>query len=421
MIKVTKLENGVTVASDYMSNVETVSLHISVKVGSRNETQELNGISHLIEHMMFKGTKKRNAEEIANAFENIGASFNASTSKEVTTYYGKVLKEYSENLFEILSDMVFNSTFDETELEREKNVVIQEIAMTNDAPDDIISDYYSETAFSNQAFGRTILGPEENIKKFTSEDLVNYVKNNYTADNIFITCAGNLKHEELLNIVNKYLSQYDINKTRERELERAKYTGGYFVKNKDLEQVQCLFGFKGLGCTDKNLYKFMIINNILGGGMSSRLFQDIREKKGLCYTIYSANCSTYETGSFEIYLATDPEKVNFAIESIIKELKNIVKSGITEQEFNRAKISIKSAILMQLEKTSSRAKMLANSLIFRNKVVSVKKIINLIEKIKQEDLIDVLKHIISSKPTIAIYGNIKNMYEYKNIVKMLKD
>ena len=159
----------------------------------------------------------------------------------------------------------------------------------------------------------------------------------------------------------------------------------------------------------------------MGGGMSSRLFQDIREKKGLCYTIYSANCSTYETGSFEIYLATDPEKVNFAIESIINELKNIVKSGITEQEFNRAKISIKSAILMQLEKTSSRAKMLANSLIFRNKVVSVKKIINLIEKIKQEDLIDVLKHIISSKPTIAVYGNIKNMYEYKDILKMLRD
>lgn len=418
MIKVTKLENGITVASDYTSSVGTVAIYINIKVGSRNESLELNGISHLIEHMMFKGTTKRTAKEIANDFENIGASFNAYTSKEVTSYHGKVLKEYSENLFEILSDMVFNSTFDKDELEKEKDVVIQEIAMTNDTPDDIIDEYYDSVSFANQSFGRSILGPESNIKKFTREDLLKYIKDNYTSHNIYITCAGNLKHEELLTIVNKYLSKYKINSESINNPEIAKYTGGYIFKEKELEQIQCILGFEGLGHTDRNIYKFMVMNNILGGGMSSRLFQDIREDKGLCYTIYSSNHSTFETGSFEIYFATDPEKINFAIESVINEIKNVIQNGITVKELERSKISIKSAILMQLENVSSRAKMLASSLIFKGKIVPVKQIINQVEKVKSDDLIRILKKILRSKPSLAIYGNNKNILSYNDFKKL---
>lgn len=418
MIKVTKLENGITVASDYTSSVGTVAIYINIKVGSRNESLELNGISHLIEHMMFKGTTKRTAKEIANDFENIGASFNAYTSKEVTSYHGKVLKEYSENLFEILSDMVFNSTFDKDELEKEKDVVIQEIAMTNDTPDDIIDEYYDSVSFADQSFGRSILGPESNIKKFTREDLLKYIKDNYTSHNIYITCAGNLKHEELLTIVNKYLSKYKINSESINNLEIAKYTGGYIFKEKELEQIQCILGFEGLCHTDRNIYKFMVMNNILGGGMSSRLFQDIRENKGLCYTIYSSNHSTFETGSFEIYFATDPEKINFAIESVINEIKNVIQNGITSKELERSKISIKSAILMQLENVSSRAKMLASSLIFKGKIVSVKQIINQIEKVKSDDLIRILEKILKSKPSLAVYGNNKNILSYDDFKEL---
>lgn len=419
MIKVTKLENGITVASDYTSGVGTVAIYINIRVGSRNEILELNGISHLIEHMMFKGTTKRNAKEIANDFENIGASFNACTSKELTCYYGKVLKEYSENLFEILSDIVFNSTFSEDELEKEKDVVIQEIAMTNDTPDDVIDDYYDSVSFANQAFGRTILGPEINIKKFTRNDLFKYVKDNYTAENICITCAGNLKHEELLEIVNKYLSQYKIENKGINSFEKAKYTGGYIFKEKELEQVQCILGFEGLSYTNKNSYKFMVMNSILGAGMSSRLFQDIRENKGLCYTIYSSNHPTFETGSFEIYFATDPEKINFAIKSVINEIKNVIQYGITDKELERAKISIKSAILMQLENISTRARILANSLIFKGKVIPMKKIINQIEKVTSDDLVKILKIIVKSKPSLAIYGNCKNILSYNELLNIL--
>lgn len=415
MLNFSTLSNGITVASDYISEVPSVSISINVKVGSRYEDTLTNGISHFIEHMAFKGTEKRTAKQIATDFENIGASFNAYTSKETTVYYGRVLKEKSEELFEILADIVQNSTFDENELEKERGVILQEIAMTNDDPDDIIDDFYKETAFTNQPYGRSVLGPTENIKRFKRNDLVDYVSKYYIADNIYVVASGNIKQKDLENWTKKYLSK--IKSGKKNDFEKAEYNGGYLVKNKDLEQTHCILGFKGLSYKDKDIYKLFILNSIIGGGMSSRLFQEVRENKGLCYTIYSTNVPTYETGSFEIYTATDPNKINDALEAIIVELKKLFKEEITDEELNRAKIKAKSSILMQMESTSYRGAFLANGLIFRNKMPSVDEISKEIDNTTIQDLKRILKDILITKPTLVIYGNSKNVIKYDKILE----
>ena len=418
MLSKTKLSNGITVASDYTNEIDSVSINISMKVGSRNETTTNNGISHFIEHMLFKGTEKRTAKEISNAFEDIGAISNAYTSKENTCYYAKVLNEYSEKCFEILADILQNPTFDETETERERNVILQELAMSKDTPDDIITDYYNETAFSKQAYGMPIIGSEKNIKSFTKNDFIKYRKENYVGKNLFITSTGNLTHEKLLEYIDKYITKID-NKNIE-DIQKAEYVGGYFFKKKKLEQVQCLIGFKGFSYVDDNYYKNYIFNHILGGSMSSRLFQEIREKQGLCYTIYSSNTPTYETGSFDIYTAIEPTNIEKTILAIIKEIKNFEKHPIAKEEFERAKIKIKSSILMQFENIGYRSSNLLHNIMIKDKLPSKKEIIEKIENTKIEDLIEILESIINSKPTLAIYGNVEEKNYYDLLLDSLK-
>ena len=393
-------------------------ISIAVKVGSRNENKKNNGISHFIEHMSFKGTEKRNAKKIANDLENIGSSFNAYTSKESTVYYAKVLKEYAEDAFEILADMVLNSTFSKDELEKERLVILQEIAMTKDDPSDIISDYYFETAFSNQAFGRPILGSANNVKNFTREDLLKYHKKYYVAKNMNIVASGNITHEKLLNLVDKYIGNVDSGKIY--NLEKAEYIGGYCTKNKSLEQNNCIIGFEGISYNNENKYKFHILNNILSTGMSSRIFQEIREKRGLCYEIISSNESTFETGSFEIFTATKPEKTNEAIVAILEELKNIVDNGITDEELERAKIKVKSALLMQDESIGYKNSLLLSNLLHGSKIITVHDICKDIENTTKNDVINILNNIIKSTPSLVVYGKVKNVIDYDNVKKIIK-
>ncbi len=412
MINPSKLNNGITFVHDFMPDVETVSIKITVKTGSRNETIENNGISHFLEHMAFKGTTNRNAKQIAFDFESIGADFNAYTSKEVTSYYSKTLKEYAEKSLEILVDMFENSVFDEEELERERGVILQELAMTNDTPDDIIYDYYQDTAFSKQAFGRSIIGTADNIKRFRKEDFLNYMKENYIAENIILSVSGNINYQEMEDLANKYFSKNNNNK--QKQLEKAKYTGGCFKKEKDLEQVQCILGFEGLAANDNRRFVMSVMNHILGSGMSSRLFQEVREKRGLCYSIYSFNDATFETGSFQIYTAVEPNKVNQAIVAIIEELKNMTNT-VNTSELERAKVRLKSSILMSMENTNYRATKNANNLVFQNKIETPKEIIDKVNSVSIEDVENLLKKIISGKPTLALYGNISDSLDYKDI------
>ena len=403
--EIVTLENGLRISVDEMSEVETVSLGVFVNTGSRNEDLKINGISHFLEHMAFKGTKTRNARQIAEEFEGIGGHINAYTSKEKTVYYVKVLKKYSEFAVEFLADILQNSTFDETELQKERGVILQEIAMTNDTPDDIVFDYFQHTAFPNQELGRSILGEIENVKNFTRKDFVKYIKNQYNFSNIAVVASGNIKQVDLVKWVKKYFTNLGENKILKPKI--AKYLGGEFRKEKKLEQVNVVLGFKGISYHDENYYKAQILAMILGGGMSSRLFQEVRENLGLAYSIYAFNSCYQDTGLFAIYAGTTPEKCNQLLATVKTEIEKICKK-ITKEELQRVITQFQASLLMAKESTSSRMQRRGIDIISLNKIVSDREINFELAKVSLKNLTDFAQEIFyNSKPTTAMIGKVK--------------
>ena len=417
--KITKLDNGITLIMEKMMEVESVSIKIVVSTGARYENDKTSGISHFLEHMAFKGTETRTAKQIAFDFGNIGASFNAYTAKESTAFYCKVLKEYWQNAFEILTDLFLNSTFDKTELEKERGVILQELAMTNDTPDEIIFDYFMETVFQNQQLGKTILGPKQNIKRFKKNDFIDYITKQYTADNIYIGVCGNID----FNSVEKFVRDnfLIVKKTTENKAEKGKYIGGYFNKvKKNLEQVQCVLGFDGLSYVNKNYFKSIIGNIIFGSGASSRLFQEIRENNGLCYTISSGNSAYNDCGVFSIYIGTDPKKLTKAVEKIVEECKKFIDKDVSDDELNRAKVKVKSSMIMGLESVSSRNSGNIGDYRKYGKIYSVKELTEIVESTTKKDIRNIFTNFFSSTPTLAIYGNGKGVYDYEKFKQLMK-
>lgn len=413
--KIITLPNKLRLAVDVVKEVETAAIAVFVNTGSRNETPEINGISHFLEHMAFKGTKTRNARQIAEQFDNIGGKINAYTSREKTVYYAKVLKQDIEFATEFLSDILQNSTFDKKELEKERGVILQEIAMTNDTPDDIIFDYFQQTAFPNQAVGRSILGPEKNIKKFGRQDFVNYISKQYNYSNIVVSASGNIDDKKFTGYVKKYFN--NLSDKKNKKAEAGKYLGGDFRKNKDLEQINLLLGFKGLSYLDKNYYHSQILASILGGGMSSRLFQEIREKRGLAYSVYAFNYAHNDSGLFGIYLGTTEDKANQAIEVIGDELLKITNK-ITDVELKRVITQTKAGLLMSKESTIARSQKLGSDILAYNRIISEAEVIDKISAISKKDLTDFATKIItSSKPSFAAIGKIKKLANYEKVSK----
>ncbi len=400
------LKNGLRVAADEMKDVETVSIGVFVNTGSRNESLEINGISHFLEHMAFKGTKKRTARQIAEEFEEIGGRINAYTSKEKTVYYVKVLKQHAEFAVEFLSDILQNSTFDKVELEKERGVILQEIAMTNDTPDDIIFDYFQETAYPNQALGRSILGPVKNIKKFNSQHFKDYIGQQYNYSNIALVAAGAIKEKDLVKYGEKYFNS--LGKSKIKQVEAVKYKGGDFRKEKKLEQINLVMGFKGFSYNDPQYYKSQILAMILGGGMSSRLFQEVRENRGLAYSIYSFNYTHSDSGIFGIYAGTTPEKTNELISATCGEVKKISEK-ITDKELSRVRTQFEASLLMAKESTSSRMQRLGIDILSHDRVISDKEVIKKISSIKKLEVVNLAQEIFSSKPTFAAIGKVKNL------------
>lgn len=405
--EIIELKNGLRIAVDEMREVETVSIGVFVNTGSRNEASEINGISHFLEHMAFKGTKTRNAQQIAEEFEGIGGRINAYTSKEKTVYYVKVLKQHGEFALEFLADILQNSIFDEVELEKERGVILQEIAMTNDTPDDIIFDYFQETAYPKQALGRSILGPVKNIKKFNREHFVDYIGKQYNYANMAVVAAGNIKQEDVIKWSEKYFN--NLGGAKIKETEDAKYHGGHFVKNKKLEQINLVMGFKGLSYLDRNYRAAQILSMILGGGMSSRLFQEVRENRGLAYSIYAFNYNHQDSGIFGIYAGTTPEKTDELIAATKKEIEKICEK-ISDEELKRVKTQFEASILMGKESTSGRMQKLGSDILARNKIISDSEILSDVARVEKSDVINFAKNIFSgSKPTFAAIGKVKGV------------
>ena len=402
------LKNGLRVAADEMKEVETVSVGVFVNTGSRNESLEINGISHFLEHMAFKGTKKRTAQQIAEEFESIGGRINAYTSKEKTVYYAKVLKKHAEFAVEFLADILQNSTFDNEELEKERGVILQEIAMTNDTPDDIVFDYFQHAAYPDQALGRSILGPIENVKKFNRDHFVDYISKQYNYKNIAVVAAGNIKQDDLVKWSEKYFTNLSDNIIETPQL--GTYLGGEFKKDKELEQINLVMGFKGFSYFDEKHHATQALSMILGGGMSSRLFQEVRENRGLAYSIFAFNSNSSDSGLFGVYAGTTPEKTKELIEATHVELKKIAKESVTEAELNKVVTQYEAGLLMAKESTSSRMQKLGGDILAYQRVITDEELINKISSLRKSDVGEVAKEIFeSSTLTFAAIGEVNKI------------
>jgi predicted Zn-dependent peptidase len=404
MIKITTLENGFRIGTDAMKDVETVTVSLAIGIGSRFEEKNQSGISHFLEHMAFKGTEKRSALDIAKEIEMVGGYMNAFTSKENTVYYVKVLKEYLHLAIDILSDIIQNSIFANEEIERERGVILQELASGEDAPDDVVFDYYYETLFKEQPIGRPIIGNKETISAFQKEDFQNYIDTKYNAGNMVLAVAGNMEHENVVDLATKFFTK--LKKLEVIKPVPANYVGGEFIKpNKELNQVQFVLGYKGFSLFDDKIYALKIANNVLGGGMSSRLFQEIREKRGLVYTVSSFESSFSDTGIFGIYAGTSPEKVSELREVINSELLKIT-GEIEDEEASKTITQIKASLLMSQESTSSRSQRLASNILVRNRYISNEEVISNFTKVTKNDIQNAMQEVNSSLQTLVIYGNV---------------
>ena len=406
MFKKEHLSNGVPVVTEALKNMRSVVVGLWVKVGSRNEPSEINGISHFLEHMFFKGTRKRTAKDIAFETDSLGGELNAFTSRETTTFYIKVLDEFLEKGLELLSDVFLNSLFPEEDIEKEKKIIKEEIKMVEDTPDDYIHDLFNQTIWGHSGIGQPVLGRRETIRIFTRDDLMAHIRKYYGVKDIVISCAGNFDHMHLMALLNKNLG----NLRRGSEPERGAPPGfqsTMHVFSKQLSEAHLCLGFKGIHHASKDRYSLFTLNTILGAGVSSRLFQEIREKRGLAYAIYSFIASYSDTGLWGIYAGVSRKKVREVIELILQEMHHL-KDTITESELQRAKNQLKGNIILGLESTSSRMNNIARQEIYHGRYFSPKEIMDEVDSITLKQIKD-LAELIIRKDLLAltIYGPVQ--------------
>lgn len=402
--QVSTLKNGLTLASTYLPYVDSVSVNIWVKVGARYEDISNSGISHFLEHMAFKGTKTRDAKKIAEEFDYIGGAFNAYTSYENTVYYIKTLKDNLHKGFDILSDILLNSTYDNEEFERERGVILQEIAETYDSPDDYVFEMFQEKAFGNQPLGRSILGSKERITNTTRDQIISYVNTHYHGKNMAITAAGNIQHHELEDYVNKYFA--NIRSGEENLFEKAVYQGGLIHENRDLEQVHLVLGLEGNNYRNENYYTQFLMGAMLGGGMSSRLFQEVREKRGLAYTISSASSFYRDTGVFYIYTSCEPQKMYEMVDVIAREIKKAA-SEFSAEELDKVRSQSRSVLLMAREGVSYLSESLGRDIVNFGRPIPKEEIISKIDSITIDDIRSSLNGLMTSKPCVSAVGPIQ--------------
>lgn len=417
MIKTTTLSNGIRVITDSHPTSTTVSLGVWVSVGARFETEKMNGISHMLEHMAFKGTATRSAFDISRDIEDVGGIINAYTGKDMTAYYVKVLKENQDLGLDIIADIVQNSVMDAQELEKEKGVIIQEINMQNDTPDDLVFDYFHETAYPNQPLGRAILGTVDTVKSINSQDLLTYMQTQYTTSRLIISASGAVNHEAFVESCSKKMTHISTHKMPNASA--ATYKGGDKRVIKPHEQVNLVLGFEGFSYTHPDYYTATILATLLGGGMSSRLFQEIREKRGLVYSIYAFNSPETDTGLFGIYAGTGESEVGELMPVLCDELVKLPHS-LSEDEINRAKSRLRANILMRLENISTHAEMNAIDMIIHGELISKEEIIRKIMDTQQTDLERVANQILKGNLTFSALGPIKNVISTPEIIERIK-
>ncbi|MGG1245792.1 pitrilysin family protein [Bacillus spizizenii] len=407
MIKRYTCQNGVRVVLENNPTVRSVAIGVWIGTGSRHETPEINGISHFLEHMFFKGTSTRSAREIAESFDRIGGQVNAFTSKEYTCYYAKVLDEHANYALDVLADMFFHSTFDENELKKEKNVVYEEIKMYEDAPDDIVHDLLSKATYGNHSLGYPILGTEETLASFNGDSLRQYMHDYYTPDRVVISVAGNIS-DSFIKDVEKWFGSYEA-KGKATGLEKPDFYTEKLTRKKETEQAHLCLGFKGLQVGHERIYDLIVLNNVLGGSMSSRLFQDVREDKGLAYSVYSYHSSYEDSGMLTIYGGTGANQLQQLSETIQETLATLKRDGITSKELENSKEQMKGNLMLSLESTNSKMSRNGKNELLLGKHKTLDEIINELNAVNLERVNGLARQLFTDDYALALISPSGNM------------
>ncbi|CAG7623976.1 M16 family metallopeptidase [Paenibacillus allorhizosphaerae] len=396
------LNNGLRVVLEKIPTCRSVAFGIWVKTGSRNETSQNNGISHFIEHMLFKGTDKYSAKDIAEIFDGIGGNVNAFTSKEYTCYYCKVLDEHLPLAVEVLSNMFFHSVFDTGELEKEKNVIFEEIAMYDDTPDDMVHDLIAKAAFGSHSLGQTIIGTEQNLSAMSSDTLKDYMAKHYTIANTVISIAGNV-NDDVMELIGRHFSAFSVEGST-TAIEQLGFHHELQYKQKKTEQNHICLSLPGLSAKDERLYAMILLNNAVGGGMSSRLFQEIREKRGLAYSVYSYHSSYQDGGLFTVYTGTAPKQTEEVLKVTLELLGEIKDKGLSPAELRKGKEQMKGSLILSLESTSSRMNRLGKNELMLGRHYSLDEMIARIEEVEMEHIRELTADMMSHPFALAMVG-----------------
>jgi predicted Zn-dependent peptidase len=402
----TTLTSGIKVITEEMPEAESSTIGVWVRTGSRNETKKINGISHLIEHMLFKGTVRRSALDISREIESVGGVLNAFTSREYTCFYAKVLNKDVSRAADLLSDIFMNSTFDGAELDKERMVILQEIKMVEDTPDDIIHDLYSERFWKGHPLGYSILGTEATIGSMDRDAVLDYYRRHYLSDKVFITAAGGVRHGKLTGLLKGTFGKIKMEK-RETGLKPPTPTPGVRLVMRDLEQVHFCLGVPVPPQADPGRYRLYLLNTILGSGMSSRLFQEIREKRGLAYSIFSYLSLYKDTGALTVYSAAEKKSFSKIVRLVLKGFSDLRK-GVSAKELREAKSHLKGSMLLGLETSENRMTKLARDEIYFGEIIPISRIVKTIDRVTPSEIKKTAKEILDpAKLTLAAIGKVR--------------
>ncbi len=411
-VQTTTLDSGLRIVTDPVPSVETVAVGVWVAAGTRHEALEVNGISHLLEHMAFKGTKKRTAYDIAEQMDNVGGQLNAYTTRDHTAYYAKVLKEDLGLAVDILADILLNSTMDEDEFAREQQVVVQEIYQAEDTPDDIVFDRLQATAYPDQALGWPVLGTVDTVTRMQADDLRSYLRTNYTSGDIVVSASGRVDHDAFVALAAEAFAGLPPGPGPSSVT--AHYGGGDVRETRPIEQLHLVLGFDSVGYHDPDYYPISALSVLFGEGLSSRLFQEVREKRGLAYSVFSSQNACDDSGLFTLYAGTSREQTGELVNVLCDEIRKMT-DGASEDEVARAKAQLKAGLLMGLESPGSRCVQRARQLLVYGKTLGAQELIARIDAIDAAAIAGAAQRIFATTPTLAAIGQIQELGSYEDI------
>ena len=404
------LENGLHVVGERLPYLRSVSIGVWMRVGSMMETPAENGLSHFLEHMVFKGTEKRSTRDIAEEMDAVGGQMNAFTGKDCTCFYAKVIDEDLPLAVDILSDMTLHASLDETEFKKERGVILEEISMEEDSPEDVVHELLSRIQFGNQAAGMPILGPAEQIAAYTRDDLANYRARHYHPENCVVALAGNYDPEQVLALIQQYFGEWKKSGQRQTVPPMQPIPGQKAAKEKDTEQLHICLGYPGTFFGSDELYPMSVMNNLLGGAMSSRLFQKIREEMGMAYSIYTYPSTYVGCGTFAVYAGVSPKNGHAVLDETLKQLDLLCRDGVTEKEFREAKNQLRGSYLLGLESPGSRMQSMGRGQLHLDRCMTPEETVAKIEAVTIESVNAVARRIFSNAPCISVVGKQAETY-----------